>query len=406
VVVYSSRDLAAAGIEAAARERDTIQANLLDLDNSFGKRLLAGAALTGESRQRWDTAAAALAALWETFTAYSAVIDKAAELLASSRRPSPARLIEISSLLNTASSVRLTQAVQPLARRDLTGSGVVTVTMATAVQEMKRAFATITDVVSAAETVWNEAADQLQQAAAALAGARRQADGISDEALGQALDQAETDLARLRDQLNSDPLALWRHGQVDVSQLNRLREQTAAAVAAASRLAALRDDADRRIATVTATVTTARAAYQDALSARELVRTKIAAAVPAPPPVADLARRLDGLDAIRTAGRWARLAAELDAVQQQAAAAAKSCHDAQREALALLERRNELRGLLEAYRARAASLGAAEDAGLDVLERQARELLWSAPCDLAAGADAVTSYQQAVLTISRQAQRP
>jgi len=63
VVVYSSRDLAAAGIEAAARERDTIQANLLDLDNSFGKRLLAGAALTGESRQRWDTAAAALAAL-------------------------------------------------------------------------------------------------------------------------------------------------------------------------------------------------------------------------------------------------------------------------------------------------------------------------------------------------------
>jgi chromosome segregation ATPase len=278
--------------------------------------------------------------------------------------------------------------------------------MATAVQEMKRAFATITDVVSAAETVWNEAADQLQQAAAALAGARRQADGISDEALGQALDQAETDLARLRDQLNSDPLALWRHGQVDVSQLNRLREQTAAAVAAASRLAELRDDADRRIATVTATVTTARAAYQDALSARELVRTKIAAAVPAPPPVADLARRLDGLDAIRTAGRWARLAAELDAVQQQAAAASKSCHDAQREALALLERRNELRGLLEAYRARAASLGAAEDAGLDVLERQARELLWSAPCDLAAGADAVTSYQQAVLTISRQAQRP
>ncbi|MGH3402847.1 MAG: hypothetical protein ACRDRJ_10160, partial [Streptosporangiaceae bacterium] len=70
----------------------------------------------------------------------------------------------------------------------------------------------------------------------------------------------------------------------------------------------------RRIATVTATVTTARAAYQDALSTRELVRTKIAAAVAAPPPVADLARRLDRLDAIRSAGRWARLAAAADAV--------------------------------------------------------------------------------------------
>ena len=70
-------------------ERDTIQANLLDLDNSFGKRLLAGATLTGESRQRWDTAAAALTTLWETFTAYSAVIDKAAELLAAPGAPRP-----------------------------------------------------------------------------------------------------------------------------------------------------------------------------------------------------------------------------------------------------------------------------------------------------------------------------
>ncbi|HEX3490161.1 MAG TPA: hypothetical protein VHU92_12480 [Streptosporangiaceae bacterium] len=406
MVVYSSRELAAEGVDAAARERDTIQANLLELDNSFGKRMLAGATLAGESRQRWDVAAAALAALWETFTAYSAVVDKAAELLASSRRPSPARLIEISSLLNTASSVRLTQAVQPLARRDLTGSGVVTVTVTAAVQEMKKAFAIITDVVSAAETVWNEAADRLQQASAALAGARRQTDGITDEALGQALGQAETHLARLRDQLNSDPLALWRRGHVDVTELDRLREETTAATAMAARLAALRDDADRRIATVAAAVTTARAAYQDALAAREQVRAKIAAAVPAPPPVAALAGRLDGLDAIKSAGRWGRLASELEAVQQQAAAAAKSCRDAQAEALALLERRNELRGLLDAYRARAGKIGAAEDTELDVLERRAREVLWSAPCDLAAAADAVTSYQQAVITISRQAQRP
>ena len=42
--------------------------------------------------------------------------------------------------------------------------------MAAAVREMKKAFATITDVVTAAETVWNEAADRLQQAATALAG--------------------------------------------------------------------------------------------------------------------------------------------------------------------------------------------------------------------------------------------
>ena len=72
-----SRDQAAAAVKAAVAERDTIQANLLELDNSFGKRLLAGAALTGGTSKRWDTAAADLTTLWETFDAYSAVVDSA-----------------------------------------------------------------------------------------------------------------------------------------------------------------------------------------------------------------------------------------------------------------------------------------------------------------------------------------
>ena len=49
-----TREQAAAAVAAAAAERDAIQANLLDLDGSFGKRMLAGAALTGESQRRWD----------------------------------------------------------------------------------------------------------------------------------------------------------------------------------------------------------------------------------------------------------------------------------------------------------------------------------------------------------------
>ena len=52
-----SRDQAAAAVAASVAERDTIQANLLELDNSFGKRLLAGATLTGGTRKRWEAAA-------------------------------------------------------------------------------------------------------------------------------------------------------------------------------------------------------------------------------------------------------------------------------------------------------------------------------------------------------------
>ncbi len=67
-----------------------------------------------------------------------------------------------------------------------------------------------------------------------------------------------------------------------------------------------------------------------------------------------------------------------------------------------MSRRDELRGLLGAYQAKAARLGAAEDPGLTERYDRARGLLWTAPCDLAAAADAVTGYQQAVLALGGQ----
>jgi hypothetical protein len=66
---------------------------------------------------------------------------------------------------------------------------------------------------------------------------------------------------------------------------------------------------------------------------------------------------------------------------------------------ALVARRDELRGLLGAYKAKAARLGAAENEDLAARYDQARELLWTAPCDLAAATAAVTGYQQAILAM-------
>ena len=66
-------------------------------------------------------------------------------------------------------------------------------------------------------------------------------------------------------------------------------------------------------------------------------------------------------------------------------------------------RRAELRGLLDAYRAKAARLGGAENTDLADGYQLAHDLLWSAPCDLAAAAGAVRRYQQAVLGLQREA---
>ena len=401
-----TREQAAAAVAAATTERDDIQTNLLELDGSFGKRMLAGASLTGESKRRWEVAAADLATLWEIYTAYAAVVDRAAALLAAARRPSDQELARITAMLN-GPSVELTRPV-PLARRELTETGRSELTLATAVREMNRAFASVADVVAAAEGVWNETADGLSEIGTELDAAREQAAGLGDDELTGALAAAGNELAGLRDVLNSDPLALWRGGRADTSRLDGLRTQAAAAVARTGALARLRDDAQRRITAAAAAVAAAAGAFQDAAAARDRAAAKIAAAdlppAPTPAAAADLDARLAALDGLRAAGRWSRLAAELDTVEAHAAATGRRYRDAERAAAALLGRRDELRGLLDAYRAKAARLGAAEDTELASRYRRASDLLWTAPCDLAAAMAAVTHYQQAILALGERRQ--
>jgi hypothetical protein len=395
VATQMSREQAAAAVAGATAERDSIQANLLDLDGSFGKRMLAGATLSGESKLRWETAAADLATLWETFNAYVAVVDQAAELMAGARRPSDKELAQLTTWL-TEASVELTRQ-QPLGRRGLTETGKSDLTLAAAVQEMKRAFASVADVVAAAESVWNETADGLGEVGTQLAAAKEQLGDLSDDEVTGALAAAGAELGQLRGLLNSDPLALWHGGGVDTTRLERLRKQSAAVAARAADIARLRADAQQRIAVATAAVAAVRAAREDAASARERAEAKIAAA--SLPPLADAAgleARLAALDKLRAAGRWARLSAELDTIAAEAAAATQRCREAQRAAEALLGRRDELRGLLGAYQAKAARLGAAENTELSTLYLQAQDLLWTAPCDLDASAAAVTRYQRAI----------
>ncbi len=117
-----------------------------------------------------------------------------------------------------------------------------------------------------------------------------------------------------------------------------------------------------------------------------------------------LEARLAVLDRLKAAGRWTRLAAELDTIEAEAAAAVEWYRAAERAAVTLLGRRDELRGLLDAYQAKAARLGAAEDTELMERYQQAYDLLWTAPCDLAAAAAAVTRYQQAIVALSGRRQ--
>ena len=401
-----TRQEARAAVQAASTERDAIQANLLELDDSFGKRMLAGAALTGATSGQWATAEAELAAVWQTFNAYSAVVDQARQL-ADSLGWSTGRKIEKINALLSGPAVQLTLPSPPIGRRELTAGPAAPVSLAAAVSQMKRGYSRVSLVCAAAEAVWNALADDLQQAAAGLTAAQRSAAGIADDELAGLVVTAEATLGELRSALNTDPLSLWQHGSADTSRLDRLRRQVTAVTTRAAELGRLHDDAAGRITAVTAAVTAASGARQDAEVARQRAAAKVSPAgtLPPLPDLAALSGRLAALDGLRAEGRWSRLATELDTVQRQAEQAARRCRDAERAATAQLDRREELRGLLDAYQAKAARLGGTEDAPLGQLYRQARELLWTAPCDVTAAADAVTSYQRAVLALGAQGRR-
>ena len=399
-----TRDQAAAAVKAAASERDNIQANLLDLDGSFGKRMLAGAKLAGQTQQRWSATEAQLAALWETFSAYSAVVDRAGEIVASFGRSPGSKLDEVSALL-TGPSVRLARAT-PLAQRQLTTGASTDLTLRAAVAEMKRTYADASALCATAETIWTEIADGLQQAGASLEDAKRKSAGLADDALAGALTAAGTSLAQLRETLNTDPLALWQRDHTDTARLNRLQEQVTTAVARAAELARLRDGAGRRIAALTAALSAASAARQDAAAAQDRAAARITGATAQPlPDLSRLTSSLAALSDLQATGRWTRLATELDTVEKDIAAATQRCREAERAAAAQLDRRDELRGLLDAYKAKAAGLGAAENAELEAAFGRARDVLWTAPCDLAVAATAVTDYQQAVLALGAQGRR-
>ena len=382
---------------AVLAERDAIQANLLELDGSYVRQVLDRATLTGRTRQRWEAASATLAGLWQTYMAYTTVVDRVAEL-GGTRRPAKKDLPELTELL-TGTSVKLTRAPVPLSRRDLADTGREALTIDSSIASMRRAFTEVAEVTSAVEAVWADVGGRLDAAAAELARLRPLLPGLGDE-VAAAFDAAESSLESLRTGMNADPLALWNGGRADTSAADRVTEQVRGLAARVVELDRLRAQAQRRIDALKAATVAAQAARQDAAAAWQRAAQRISGIAPMPPDIAE--PPLASLTALAAAGRWPRLEAELDRCERDLATAVNQTHDAERSVATALGKRDELRGLLDAYKAKAARLGVTENADLAARYEQAHDLLWTAPCDPAAAQAAVAGYQQAILEEGRR----
>jgi hypothetical protein len=378
-------------VTALLAERDAIQANLLELDGSYAKRVLEGARLAGQTKQRWDATSAKLATLWEAYLVYSGVIDRIAAL-AAVRRPGKKELAELAELL-AAPCVVLPGPPVPLSRRDLAGTGRPPVTLVTAVATMRRAFTEVAEVTAAVEAVWAAVGPPLDAAAAELERLRPLAVGLGTE-IGAAFTNAENALKAQREAANADPLGLWDGSRADISAATALRDRVLALGPRIEELDGLRRQARVRIDALAAGVARARAARQEALAAWHEAASRVTPVPPLPPVIAEPP---PGLTDLAGAAQWSRLAAELDRAEAALASSAGATAAFQRSAAAAVERRDELRGLLRAYKVKAARLGAAEDEPLSASYEQAQSLLWTAPCDLAKAEAAVAEYQRAIL---------
>jgi hypothetical protein len=388
-------------------EHEAVESSLLALQDHSGRRLLEGAELTGVTKERWAATDAAVSALWTHFEAYTEALTAARELRARRRWPTQTELARLTELLR-GEGVTVTGGAVPDAARSLTGPARLTerLSLEQLLERMNAWYDQAMETVAAADSVWSALPARIDLLAAETQRVRSLARSVGvrpgAHPAGDDLELLAGELTALRARVIADPLAFWQPapapGRPDTSryeQAGRRLEEIRREVEAVLHV---RDDAEHRLSRLRDVLSRADRTLTEARGARVEVLSKILASdVPAVSgPAAALHEQLATAEEFARTAQWHRLSPLLDGLEQAADEELLRARDSLTAVTAPLAVRAELRGRLDAYRAKVARLGMAEDPLLIERYDQARRLLWSAPCDLAAADRMVRRYQQAV----------
>lgn len=377
------------GVEAELAQRSAaegrIATSLVELEQHPAHALLSAGRLTGRTEREWARASADLAGLWRDFDTYRRVVASARDALArGADDPELHRLLREPSI----------EVGRAVVERRLTGAveRVDTITLGELADRMEAAFDRVHDLFVTTHDLHEGFLAAIGPLAESLRAARQLAADLEDARVGELTTRVEELTARY----TTDPLAL-ADAPPDAA-LADLGARVDTLTADLDRAGAARDGWDDRLARVDAAIVeieTARAAAEQVrLRAQELVVT--APLDPAP----DRAAALRGVLAALVDGRlpsrrtWPARARALTDLEAEVDAAAADVRRAHVLADGLLERRTELRGRFEAYRAKAGRLGLSERPDLLAIDSDVRRLLWTRPADLAAATRALLSYQR------------
>jgi hypothetical protein len=397
-----------AAIDRRAQERSGVSAGLLELDDHPGRRLLDGAKLSGATAEAWARASAELAGLWTVFEAYQKVLDRVAALRGGPKtRLGDKELAALADLL-TGRSVALPRQAVPFERRGLLdpASTQDLLTLDEAVASMTRTYDVVKNVAVEAENAWNRLLEPLDQLLSQVRAARATAEkvGVTADPVFDRLAGIETQTADLRRRALSDPLGMVAGSGAEATTdgtpgtVSRLLADLAAVQAELDQALAARTEFDQRVAGVQEVIVLIARAEAEAEQIRAEVKAKILAPrlPPASAAAAHLRTKVADLQRERSGTSWTLLGRNLSALEKNSREILENAQKRVAQVRAPLDRRDELRGLLEAYRSRAARYGVSETPALASGHQRARDLLWSAPCDLAAAETSVRDYLAAV----------
>ncbi|WP_069172826.1 hypothetical protein [Streptomyces griseus] len=403
------RDEADRALARLGAEHEAIETSLLALQDHAGRRLLEGAELTGVTQERWAAAEQAITLLWGYFDAYAGALGRAREIRAARRYPGKEDLAALTDVLRGDS---VTVAHAAAAGPALTGPARLSerFTLEELVTRMNDLYARSLDVVVAADSVWSALPARIDLLAAELRRTRSLAHSVGvrpgEHPAGDDLEAITEELTTLRVQVISDPLAFWLPGpgsaapgggRPDTARYDRAARALEDVRREIEAVLAVRQDAEQRLVRLRDVLSRADRTLAEARSARGEVLAKIAASeVPAVsgPPTA-LQERLAAASEHRRHARWNRLSPLLDSLEREAEDELLRARESLTSVTAPLAVRAELRGRLDAYKAKVARHGMAEDPVLIERYDAARRMLWSAPCDLRVAEQAVLRYQQA-----------
>ncbi|WND37556.1 hypothetical protein RI578_26165 [Streptomyces sp. BB1-1-1] len=404
-------------------EHEAVETSLLSLQDHAGRRLLEGAELTGVTGERWAAAEASITLLWTYFDAYTGALRTAREIRSRRRWSSREDLAELTELLRGEAVTVAGGATATAAAPTLDGGpGRLSerYSLATLVDRMNQLYATSLDMVVAADAVWSALPARIDLLAAELQRTRRLAHSVGvrpgEHPAGDDLERITRTLTKLRERVVSDPLAFWLPaegssapggGRPDTTVYDREARALEDVRREIDAVLTVRQDAERRIVSLRDILSRADRTLAEARTARGEVLAKIAATevpvVSGPPTV--LQEQLAAAAEYRRHAQWHRLSPLLESLEEKAEDELLRARESLTAVTAPLAVRAELRGRLDAYKAKVARLGHAEDPELAEKYEKARRMLWSAPCDLRVAEQAVLRYQHAAADLLGSAPR-